>query len=605
MSPKSSGIRHSTLFILVLLLCSRSWAGNASFQLKTTPAGDVGSIVTADLNGDGIPDLIELGASLRCNCFSVQLGHSDGTFAPPVNHVFSFLNQGLSHAITADLNHDGKADVVVTATTGGGPFQTHVLVYLGNGDGTLAEPTDITFDGGNQFMVAADFNHDGNVDLALDDVVNNIENIVVMNGDGRGGFSAPAQLFSLGSSDHGINSMAVGDFDADAHADIALSITNAPCNPGLCSSSTVQVLYGSGTGTFTDVTEFSTNGDIAFSAGDVNGDGRTDLVGILDEPAVAGKSVVVLYGSSSRTMTSTFLAPIGQPVFRNASVPVITDFNGDLHNDFAIPVIDPSNRPSIDLFLGSSSGSFTVQEIVVAPWQSNLVLGDFDRNRKPDFVFASGTSGTGATATIENYLNETSGGHFNPCSLPATSHGIHKCTPFNGATMTSPVRFAASGDWFQTIRKMELWVDGAKLGEQHFGWDQAAWFDLTRQLSAGSHKATFFSAGYDNQLQSLTVSFAVSGTESCSHPSTVGVHVCSPLNGSIDGSPVLALASATVTGTISRMEVWVDGVKKFTVTGTTTLKTSLAVPSGTHQFAFFAVNTAGTKWLATSTITVK
>jgi isocitrate dehydrogenase len=55
-------------------------------------------------------------------------------------------------------------------------------------------------------------------------------------------------------------------------------------------------------------------------------------------------------------------------------------------------------------------------------------------------------------------------------------------------------------------------------------------------------------------------------------------------------------AAAKITGTISRMEAWVDGVKKYTATGSTTLNTSLSVASGTHRFAFLAINTAGTKW---------
>jgi hypothetical protein len=53
---------------------------------------------------------------------------------------------------------------------------------------------------------------------------------------------------------------------------------------------------------------------------------------------------------------------------------------------------------------------------------------------------------------------------------------------------------------------------------------------------------------------------------------------------------------ATVTGTISNMQLWVDGVKKFSNTGTTTLNTSVSLASGSHRFAVLALNTAGTKW---------
>ncbi len=88
----------------------------------------------------------------------------------------------------------------------------------------------------------------------------------------------------------------------------------------------------------------------------------------------------------------------------------------------------------------------------------------------------------------------------------------------------------------------------------------------------------------------------VSGGGTCSAPGTPGVNICKPVNGSTVASPVAIQAFATVTGTISRMEVWVDGVKKFSNTGTTTLSTSVSLATGSHRFTVIAVNTAGTKW---------
>jgi hypothetical protein len=80
--------------------------------------------------------------------------------------------------------------------------------------------------------------------------------------------------------------------------------------------------------------------------------------------------------------------------------------------------------------------------------------------------------------------------------------------------------------------------------------------------------------------------------------------VCKPVNGSTVASPVPVQAAATVTGTISRMEVWVDGVKKFSTFSSRTLSTSLSLAAGSHTFAFVAVNTAGAKWTKTVNSTV-
>jgi hypothetical protein len=64
-------------------------------------------------------------------------------------------------------------------------------------------------------------------------------------------------------------------------------------------------------------------------------------------------------------------------------------------------------------------------------------------------------------------------------------------------------------------------------------------------------------------------------------------------------------AAANVTGTFARMELWVDGVKQYTESSSKTLSTSISVAAGSHRFAIFAINTAGTKWEGVSTATVK
>lgn len=90
----------------------------------------------------------------------------------------------------------------------------------------------------------------------------------------------------------------------------------------------------------------------------------------------------------------------------------------------------------------------------------------------------------------------------------------------------------------------------------------------------------------------------------CTAPSSAGVVVCSPVNNSTVGSPVQVQADAAVTGTLARMEVWVDGVKKYSETTSKSLSTSLTLATGTHRFNIYAVNTAGTKWEATVNATV-
>jgi hypothetical protein len=94
------------------------------------------------------------------------------------------------------------------------------------------------------------------------------------------------------------------------------------------------------------------------------------------------------------------------------------------------------------------------------------------------------------------------------------------------------------------------------------------------------------------------------GRSSCSAPSTPGVHVCSPVNGSTVTSPVAAQAAGRVSGTLHDMELWVDGAKKFSTTAST-LTTAVNLAPGTHRFSFLAINTAGQKWESTTYAAVK
>ncbi|MBV9669353.1 MAG: hypothetical protein JOZ43_00225 [Acidobacteriales bacterium] len=152
------------------------------------------------------------------------------------------------------------------------------------------------------------------------------------------------------------------------------------------------------------------------------------------------------------------------------------------------------------------------------------------------------------------------------------------------------------------MRKLEMWVDGKKTAEELYAFSDYTFLDASVPMSPGPHTVTFYAAGWDNWLESQTISLNVGGS-GCAPPQVPGVHVCSPVNGSTVGSPVHALSSANIVGTLARSEVWVDGVKKFSGSSTT-IDTMIALGSGKHRFDFYAVNTAGTKWETTVYATV-
>jgi len=279
--------------------------GDGTFQPAMTHSAGGIYVAVADVNGDGKPDLI---TKVDGCCVEVLLGNGDGTFQTGVE----YRANGVGSIAVTDLNGDGIPDLVVAGAAQDGDTDVAVvLVLLGNGDGTfqpnVSYPTGSSVGNSTYSAAVADVNGDGKPDIVAANYVDGTVGVLLGNGDGT---FQPVVVYGAGRGDS--FSVTLADMNGDGKLDIVVG------NIG-----SVGVLAGKGDGTFREAVSFSGGGDtLNVAAADLNGDGRPDLLasdGGLDISVLLNDSGP--QSSSSTTLTSSLNPSVyGQSVTFAATV---------------------------------------------------------------------------------------------------------------------------------------------------------------------------------------------------------------------------------------------------------------------------------------------
>jgi hypothetical protein len=396
----------------------------------------------------------------------------------------------LNALAVGDFNGDGMADVAAIDSDG----TLYLFLNSGNGSLTLSK-TEYTYSNcsslGSPVAVAADFNRDGKLDVALS--VNN--QLQILLGNGKGAFSA-GPITDLNVSE----GLALGDFDGDGDADLATWTYDS-------SSVYVQVAYGDGTGNFPKIVETQLPGTFTnlVSFGDVNNDGKTDIV------ALSGtkKEADIYAGNAARTFATHSAVTLANCAADGA---LVADFDGNGTNDLVVPEGDcgeSSGAYTLDFVGHNANGTFAAdQPFYTFPsgFTTSTVALHADGNMKPDLYVSPCTDDTCEVNTTATLLNETSGS-FPTCQAPDAFIGISVCSPASGASVSSPVSFTVGAAGPTPMRDIEVWIDGTKETEQIDGFSNYTFLNKSLDLSAGSHKVTIYAAGWDQseQKKSFTI----------------------------------------------------------------------------------------------------
>ena len=352
-----------TLANLLLLIS----AGARTFPLQFAHTvyiigGHPRAVAIADVNGDGKPDIITTNDLAHgAGSIAVLLGNGDGTFGRPVN---TQMDSPAFFFVVGDFNGDGKLDFASPQYLGAA-----VAVRLGNGDGTFQPPTSFPVSGTTGQIVAMDFNRDGKLDIAVADGNANVVSVLLGNGDGS--FQGPQD-----SAADVPYFLAAGDFNNDGKPDLIAG--DGGIDP------IIDVLLGNGDGTFQPAILLRSGQvpAIMLLAADVNGDGNLDIVYVWGPT----RPTAILLGNGD----GTFQHVIESTGFgTNHPSYAVADFFQDGKLDL-ISTGAPS--PEVDLLFGRGDGHFDAgQVLAVTNHRAALTVAaaDLNADHLPDIVVAN------------------------------------------------------------------------------------------------------------------------------------------------------------------------------------------------------------------------
>lgn len=378
------------------------------------------------------------------------------------------LTTGASPSSVAIGDVNGDNKLDLVASNSGA---STVSVFLGNGNGTFGTKTDYTAASGGIGIRLADINGDGNLDVV--EAVKAANAVSILLGNGTGAFSAHTEITTGASSSP--TSTALGDINGDGRLDLVVA------NKG---TGTIGILLGSGGSFGAQTTISAVSGVTSAELADVNNDGKLDLLAT----DFNGNKVQVRIGNGN----GTFGAATSYAVRAGPNHVVAGDLNGDGRLDL---VTANFSGNSVSVLFGNGDGTFQSQTEYTsgqsAPY--TVTLADMDGDGRLDIL---ASHGNGSTVPIR-YGSGT--------FVQSAAYTITDVTPPAAPSISQVVSDSgAPGDHLTTDRTLTITGSGAVepggkiaiydgstfLGFASIHPSLASWTYTTAPLADGAHSLT-------------------------------------------------------------------------------------------------------------------
>ncbi|MGB0124724.1 MAG: VCBS repeat-containing protein [Silvibacterium sp.] len=377
----------------------------------------------ADFTGNGKTDyLLEAWNQGDLLDFALLIGDGSGNFTLQETNVpIPTTGDGTPGQYrVADVNYDGKADIITFLPGCQKPFNNNcssgtygtIKVYLNQGGGRFINTYTSTLP---QFLETINisvgyFNGDRLPDVAVLSTTsigvtgpNAALTLFLNKGDGlftrQADTNLPAGMTSFATS---TGNLVAGDFTGNGREDLVFSYDSEPGGP--TPNGLVYRLPNNGTGSFgTPVLayKFGSPGGGLFATGDLNDDGRTDLIyagGTRDMIALLANTAG---GFTLGASTHYYI----EFVFQWA----LADVNGDGKLDLAIAGgNDNDNVPIAAIYPGIGNGTFNLSYKAIHPsggegtiFAGMMAIAPLAKGDLPSVMFLTGPT------TLELYVNKT------------------------------------------------------------------------------------------------------------------------------------------------------------------------------------------------------